>query len=471
MQTIEDFYLPRHLMKALCEIGHIPSDSRESQVGVGFIDVADYTRLSRFLSPKENQVLLNGLYTAFQIVLERHGGFLNKIEGDSMMFHFDDVIDRRLWDLNRDDRITFIARELFYTCVEMQRVCILFNQAHDDFVDETASPAAREALRQAFSIIKTLRGKDDVSSTLFAFFQIRIRIGANIGEVTIGNFGPDGSKHWDIIGFPVINAKRMESTAPVGGLRISAEFFHILEKTGIADDYFRQFREEAAKLGSVYRNIGRDELYRYREVVLHEKKGAIYKTYSVQVSPGLPEDLCRQTEELLNHDIQGVQQIIEFFRYYRANHFVIDELEKMLTARGVVFRKGEIIDFIFAKIKCAQKPADTLSLFRILGFMDKYLDYVQTMPEDTVQPDFLSYDQYMSSAKEQTMRLFEKQQALILHKTYFMQVVVYLVYTSLESSLREFQIRQSEAATGGAGSEDVLEGLEDLEEIDEDQGK
>ena len=60
-------------------------------------------------------------------------------------------------------------------------------------------------------------------------FQIRIRIGANIGEVMIGNFGPSGAKHWDIVGLPVINAKRMEATAPIGGLRISSEFFDILK--------------------------------------------------------------------------------------------------------------------------------------------------------------------------------------------------------------------------------------------------
>ena len=62
MHSIEEYYLPRHLVKAIYDIGHIPAHSREGQVGVGFIDIADYTRISKFLSPKENQVLLNGLY-------------------------------------------------------------------------------------------------------------------------------------------------------------------------------------------------------------------------------------------------------------------------------------------------------------------------------------------------------------------------------------------------------------------------
>jgi Adenylate cyclase, family 3 (some proteins contain HAMP domain) len=459
IQTIEEFYLPRHLVRAIYDIGHIPSDSKESQVGVGFIDVADYTHLSRFLSPKENQILLNGLYTAFQIVLERHGGFLNKIEGDSMMFQFDDVIDSRLRDMPVGDRLTFIARELFYTCVEMQRVCILFNQAHDDFVEESAAPEAKQAMLAAFDIIKTLRSKDDISSTLFAFFQIRIRIGANVGEVTIGNFGPSGSKHWDVIGLPVINAKRMESTAPIGGLRISEEFYHLLEETGIANDYFEEFRQEAKKLGSIYQNIDKEELYRYREVVIQEKRGATYRTYSVQVYPALPESLARQAEELLNHGPQGALNIIEFFRYYRGNHFVIDAIEGMLALKGVKFRKAEILALIAPKQAKAGKTVARLSLFKILDYMDKYLDYVQTMPDEADKPDFFSYDQYMSTMREQILEHYEKQKKMIIQKTFFVGVIVQQVYASIESSIREYQIRLSEASDA--------EDAEEAEIIDE----
>ena len=444
IQSIEEFYLPRHLVKAIYDIGHIPAHSQESQVGVSFIDIADYTRLSKYLSPKENQILLNGLYTAFQIVLERHGGFLNKIEGDSLMFQFDDIIDKRLWNMNRDDRVTFIARELFYTCVEMQRVCILFNQANDEFLDESASPEARVALTDAFSIMQSLRCKNDISSTLFAFFQIRIRIGANIGEVTIGNFGPRGSKHWDIIGLPVINAKRMESTAPVGGLRISSEFFDILKATGIAEDYFRRFREEAGKAGSVYKNILWDELYRFREVVLHEKHNAAYKTYSVQVYPALPESLSKQSEELLNHGIEGIREIIEFIRYYRANQYIIDQLEAMLEAKGVVFRKDEIIALVSPKLAAEKKQTGNMTLFMILDYMDRYLDYVQKMPDDVPEPEFLSYDQYMTSLKEHILEMHEKRKTKVIQKNYFIEVIVQLVYTSLESSLREYQLEQQE---------------------------
>lgn len=444
IQQIEDFYLPRHLVNAIFEIGKIPASSQESNVGVGFIDIADYTYLSRFLSPKENQTLLNGLYTAFQIVLERHGGFLNKIEGDAMMFHFDDILDKRLWDKNKENRIALIASELFYTCVEMQKACIHFNQADTDFLDEGATPEAKEALAAAFEIITTLRSKNDISSTLFAFFQIRIRIGANVGEVTIGNFGPDGSKHWDVIGLPVINAKRMESTAPIGGLRISDDFFKILEANGITEKYFTHFREEAKKLGSVYQNISFEELFKFREVVVQNKKGAIYKTYSVQVYPSLPESITMQTEELIKHGKKGVDQIVEFFRYYRANQFVIDGLEKMLSSKGIVFRKDEMLTIIFTKLSSKNKPKKTLTLYELFTYMDKYLDYIQEKSDDFSSPLFFSYDQYTSTVKEKTLSLYENQKLCVLQQSWFNLVITPLIYGSLEASLLEYQLQLEE---------------------------
>ena len=456
ISEIENYYLPKNLVKAFCEIGHIPTHSEETQVGVGFIDIADYTHLSKFLSPKENQILLNGLYTAFQIVLEKHGGYLNKIEGDSMMFHFDDVIDKRLWKLNKKERITHIARELFYTCIDMQRVCILFNQAHDNFLEQTATPENKQALAEAFAIIKTLRNKNDISSTLFAFFQIRIRIGANIGEVTIGNFGPYGSKQWDIIGMPVINAKRMESTAPIGGLRISQDFFEILSKTGIAEEYFNRFRKEAEKRGGVYKNIRKDELFKYRTVVLREKKNATYQTYSVQVSPFLPESIASQSNELLNHGTEGVTQILGFFRYYRGNQYIIDLLEKTLEKRGVIFRKNELFALIVPKQAKKQKAGTNKKLYTILDYLDRYLDQIRDSATDDYIPEFFSYTQYMAATKEQLENRYIQYRKRLLLESYFDNVIVMQVYASIEASLREYQTKIEES--------EVME--ESLEELD-----
>ncbi len=456
-RAIEEFYLPRHLVRAIRDIGHIPAHSQESHVGVGFIDIADYTYLSKFLSPKENQILLNGLYTAFQIVLERHHGFLNKIEGDSLMFHFDDIINKQLWKLNKEDRLASIARSLFYTCVEMQRVCVLFNQANDRFVDDTASEEARQALRDAFAIISTIRNKHDLSSTLFAFFQIRIRIGANLGEVTIGNFGPHGAKHWDVIGLPVINAKRMESTAPVGGLRIAEDFYKILKQIGVVKDYHERFKREAVLMNSVYKSISEEELFSYREVVIHEKKGASFRTYSIQVNPALPETMAAQVKQLLNHGQLGVKRILEFIKYYRGNRYVMDAIESLFKTIGIEIYLEELLELIHPKriqmlrSKAIKENADLhsltqkeYSLFEVLAFMDRYQDQVQVKLDDQKIAGFVSYQSTMKLQREAVVKRYEQQKQLMVQRTYFYEVVHPLVYMSIENSIYEFQKKEFE---------------------------
>ena len=99
-KEIQDYYLPKQLIEAIIEKGEIPKHSMESQIGIGFIDIADYSFLSKFLSPNENHIVLNGLYAAFSWVLKRHGGYLNKTEGDSIMFHFGGTIDPLVKDKN-----------------------------------------------------------------------------------------------------------------------------------------------------------------------------------------------------------------------------------------------------------------------------------------------------------------------------------------------------------------------------------
>lgn len=457
ISRIERFYIPENLVKSISRLGHIPASSQETRVGVAFLDIANYTHLSRFLSPKENQALLNGLYTAFKRVIEHRGGFLNKIEGDAMMFQFDGILNFELRDKDEKEKTAMIARDLFYTCVELQRVCVMFNHANDSFLTEQGHPEDRQALEAAFNIIKTLRSKDEISSTLLAFFQIRIRIGANLGEVTIGNFGPAGHKHWDIIGLPVINAKRMESTAPVGGLRISAEFFRILEEYGIADEYYERFTREAARGSGTYSTIGRDELFKFKEVVIAEKHGAVYQTYAIQVFPFLPESLAGQTEALLKHGESGSREIVEFFRYYRGNRYVIDMLEKTLVAKGIILRKKELVDTIYLCSRHTLKIPASSSLFEIFALMDERLDSLKSDRQCARPEDFLAYDQYMSAYRERTLAAYEQDREQLACRNRFANIAIPLVYGSIEAAIREWQLK----------NESMDEDMELLEEVDE----
>jgi adenylate cyclase len=452
-KQIEEYYLPKQLIDAIMEIGEIPKNSIETMIGIGFIDIADYTFLSKFLSPKENQVVLNGLYTAFNWVLYRHGGYLNKIEGDSLMFHFGGIIDPNVKGLEELKALKYIAKELFHTCVEMQRVCILFNQANDRFIEQNADAKTKETLEQAFNIISTLRNSLELSSSINALFQIRIRVGANIGEVTIGNFGPDGAKQWDVVGLPVIVAKRMESTAPVGGLRISENFYNILEKHGVVEAYYQRFRREALALGGTFKNISREDLFKYSTVVLEDKRDAVFQTYSVQVNPGLPESISEQVHLLLDKGTDGADKILELFQYYRGNKYVVDAIEKNLAEAGVNIRKGHILELMFPKKheaymlkmggdrnKVEEFIRKEYSLFTLFEKFGTYQDKVKLdRPFPGFHNNFNDFLTWFDEERNIIEARFRVKKQYALHGVYFYEIVYPLVFTSIRASLLEFQ--------------------------------
>lgn len=452
-KQIEDYYLPKQLVDAIIENGRIPETSSEMTVGIGFIDVADYTFLSKFLSPKENQAVLNGLYTALNSVLKRHGGYLNKIEGDSIMFHYGGLIDPRVKEMEEEAATRYIAKELFFSCVEMQRVCVRFNEANERFLSENETDETREVLRRAFEVIETLRTTMGARSQINALFQIRMRIGANIGEVTIGNFGPDGAKQWDIVGLPVINAKRMESTAPVGGLRISETFYRILERAGVVEEYYNRFKREAQALFGEYASITKDELFKFSKVVLKDKKSAVFNTYSIQVNPGLPENIRNQVELLLEAGDQGAEKILELLQYYRGNRFIIKAIEKLFDRLGVNIRKAYIIKTMYPQkygrmlerhggdeAALEAEIEDSYSLFDIFEKLGLYQDTLkQHVDSGEGAGEFSSFEDCMERETERISNYYAARKTAAIKRAYFYNYIYPLVFASIRTSIIEYQ--------------------------------
>lgn len=482
-KEIEEYYLPAQLIDAILQRGKIPEVTEETHIGIGFIDIADYTYLSKFLTPKENQMLLNGLYTAFQSVLLRRGGYLNKIEGDSMMFHFGGSLDPKMKGLELEKQIKLIAKELFYSCIEMQRVCSLFNQANDKFLDAGATDKARQALKDAFAIIEALRAKGELSDSFNAFFQIRIRIGASIGEVTVGNFGPDGAKQWDVIGLPVILAKRMETTAPVGGVRISEDFYKILDTYGYVDSYCNRIRKEAQLLNSAYRDIRDDEVFLFSNVNIKEKKNAQFRSYSVQVNPNLPTSIADQVESLLLMSEPGAERILELIQYYRGNRYVINAIENRLKLKGVKIRKTDLLQFIFPKKyrelmekNGQQSPREFenelsvhFSLYILLDKMGTYQDIVKQNPEyERSEEPFRSYGETMKEERSVIIENYKKREFHMVQRAYFYNVVFPLVFSSLKNSILEYQMSQVEELEEQELEQlDAALEIEDLDAVEE----
>ncbi|MFP4638554.1 MAG: adenylate/guanylate cyclase domain-containing protein [Spirochaetaceae bacterium] len=450
-RQIEDYYLPQQLIDTIMAHGGIIKGSVVATMGIGFLDIADYTYISRFLSPQENQDILNGLYTAFHGVLKRHGGYLNKIEGDSVMFHYGGPTDSQVPG-DQGAAVRYIAKELFYTCVELQRVAERFNKADESFFAKGESSENRGLLERAFDIMSRLRHDETVSEAFKALFQIRVRIGANVGEVTVGNFGPAGAKQWDIVGLPVIEAKRMEATAPVGGLRISKYFYQVLEDSRIADEYFYRFRREAEAYSGYYRSIDKTEVFQYSTVLLQDKKDARFETYSVQVSPGLPESILGQVESLLEKGPAGADRIIDILKYYRGNRFVTTAIEEGLVHKKVRLRKLYMFELIFPrKYELIKRrlgdPQEVerfiereYSLFDLFHGLGRYQDTVKTFDAapDSTTP-FQSYEQYMQAERRRIEQDYQRRKRYMLERAYFYNVVFPLVFASIRTSVLEYQ--------------------------------
>ena len=471
-REIEEYYLPQQLVDAIMELGHIPENSIETKIGIAFVDLVDYTYISKFLSPMENQSVLNGLFSAFNWILKKHSGYLNKIEGDSLMFHFGGLTDPVTRNMEEEEGLTYIARELFYTCVEMQRTCFLFNQADDSFLDGNEGEETAKAIKKAFDIISNLRNSFELSYSMNALFQIRIRIGANIGDVTLGNFGPDGAKQWDVIGLPVIEAKRMESTSPIGGLRISGRYYDILKDTGIVDSYYNQFKQEAQIQMGYFKDISLDELFSYKKVLLKDKKNAVFESYSVQVNPALPEALSDQVRIFLTKGVTGIDRIIELLEYYRGNKFIISAIESVFIQKGLHVRKEEILKTMYPEKyqiflerldldenKVRQFIRETYSLYDLFCKLGFYQDRINAIPDnDPSISGFNNYAQYFDNSQKTILDYFDEKKLSVFYRTYFYDMLYPSFFLHIRASIYEYL---SEAEL----DEDIEEVEEVLEEL------
>ncbi len=459
-KQIEEYYLPKQLVAAIVENGKIPEKSEQCIVGIGFLDIADYSFLSKFLTPMENQIVLNGLYASFSWVLQQHGGYLNKIEGDSLMFHYGGNIDPKIRNLDPVESEKYIAQELFYTCIHMQRVAFLFNDANDSFLYGSTSKDIRKQVEDAFNIINAMRNSE-LAHTINAFFQIRIRIGANIGEVTIGNFGPEGGKQWDVIGVPVITAKRMESTAPIGGFRISEGLFKILEECGLTEAYYHRFKREAEAMFGTFSTITHDELFKFGKVTLKDKKDAGFNSYSIQVSPSLPEAMMNQVENLVNRGEMGAQRIVQLLQYYRGNKFVINAIEKTLISKNIAIRKADLFKYIFPlkystmleeyqhnEKDLAASISSKYSLFDIFEMMGYLQDLIkeEIVFEPQSEIHFEEFDNYMVKLEELTKKELELKETRVYQRNYFYSFIYPMIFKSIDASIQEYQLKTGELA-------------------------
>ena len=342
---------------------------------------------------------------------------------------------------------------------------VCFNQINKNYLNKIADRSTVDAIHEAYGILGELR-KGYASESFNAHFQIRIRVGASLGTVLIGNFGPDGAKQWDVIGMPVIEAKRMESSAPIGGLRITSDFFKVLEKTGITEEYFRRIRREAEALGSVYKNISVDELFQKTTVYLKDKNNADFETYSIQVNPSLPESIRDQARLLLTRGERGADDIVNFIKYYRGNHFVVNKLDEMFMEANVRIRMDSLFRIMFPgkyktmlmemdgdAVKLRAQMKGNYSLYELLDFLGQLQDSVKGLKTagQENKTDFAGYDHWVAEMRASVQRSYDLNKGVTHQAYYFYNVIFPLFFANIKAAILEYQYK--------------IEQVEDLEEV------
>jgi len=148
---------------------------RRMECTMFFSDIAGFTPISERLPPEQLSALLNDYMTPMTDIIMRHGGFVDKFNGDMIM---------AVWGAPFESK----------------------SQA------EKACRTAIEQLKTLDKLNIELRRKYDV--------QIDIRIGINTGTVTAGNMGSSNRFQYTVLGDSVNVASRLEGLNKKYGTRV-----------------------------------------------------------------------------------------------------------------------------------------------------------------------------------------------------------------------------------------------------------
>lgn len=164
-------------------------EGRKETVTILFADIRDFTEITERLGPKETANLLNEYFGKLLPAIVENEGTIDKLVGDAVMAFFGAPI--------------------------------------------LQSDHARKGVLTAFEMVRRLEELNR-ESAIFREQPLRIGIGINTGEVTVGNLGGKAFMNYTIIGDAVNLASRIESQNKVYGTTILLS----AETAGLLDNRF-----------------------------------------------------------------------------------------------------------------------------------------------------------------------------------------------------------------------------------------
>jgi adenylate cyclase len=171
-------YLAPHVINRMLSSNKLPELGGETRdVTVFFSDIEGFSLIAEKLSPDGLMELMNEYLSAMTDVIERHGGYVDKYIGDSIV--------------------------------------AVFGAPADD--PDHAANAARAALDCCAQLTEL-----NASSPLFQGYRLAQRIGINSGEALVGNFGSRRRFNYSVMSDAVNLASRLEGANKFYGTTVIA---------------------------------------------------------------------------------------------------------------------------------------------------------------------------------------------------------------------------------------------------------
>lgn len=424
-------YVHRQLVNKILNLGKLDTNFYDSYMGVIFGDIVDSTLIAQKLPALETGLLLNGIFCVVQDIVEKHNGHYNKSIGDGFMIHFGGPLDNSLGEKNHEE---LIAERIFETCIELQRTMVKFNMC----AYESPSPESQKEIAQAYTVLSRLAKKD--------FIGAKLRLGAHMGSVNFGDFGPAGFKHPDIIGNIVNMASRLESTAPPMGIRLHQSICEHLINNRKIESYIKDFRDNAINF---YKNASNEDIFKFKTVTAKNFSERL-PTFTIEPLYNLPEIIKSELEILLDLGPEKITQILDYIRLYRGNMFVLNAIQKLLEERQINIRYQEIAKLLktnFPNIENQIFQKDKILLYEVLKMIGKLQDKIEELYpapkiKRTEQHNF-SYQEYINDQLLEIEENYEHTIKKSKHETYIFKKLIPGIFAHIETSLLEYFYKKS----------------------------
>ena len=178
LQNALSRYFPHTLAERIMREGKTELAPVYKELTILFSDISGFTKWSALKQPDEVHAFLSDYLESMAEIIFSHGGTVDKFMGDGILSFFGDPFELQ----NHTEQCVLAA-------IAMQKRILELAGKWKPLVD----------------------------------IDLKVRMGINTGKVIVGNLGNKTRIEYTVIGAAVNLAQRMESTAPLGGILVTAD--------------------------------------------------------------------------------------------------------------------------------------------------------------------------------------------------------------------------------------------------------